>query len=119
MSGTPKHNKQVQQRQREREICNVRNCHRPAYARGICQTHHRQVLTTGKLKRIRPYRKRSPGTVKFGGLRLSPSCAEKVQRLARKEGLSDGAAIAQILEEWCERTQSQRPVKVPLASPEQ
>ncbi len=80
--------------------CIVPDCGRPAYARGLCQTHHRQLLTTGKLKAIRPYRKRSTGTVKFSGLRLSPECAELVEQYAESNSVSLGAAIAFILEEW-------------------
>ena len=81
-------------------ICAAEGCGRPAYARGLCQTHHRQMTTTGKLKPIRPYRKRSPGTVKLSGLRLTPQCADQIQRYADKMGISLGAAIAFILEEW-------------------
>ena len=80
--------------------CSVEGCGRPAYARGLCQTHHRQMITTGTLKPIRPYRKRSPGTVKFSGLRLSPECAKLIQDYAVRRGVSQGAAIAFILEEW-------------------
>jgi len=50
--------------------CIVPDCGRPYFARGLCQTHHRQLLTTGKVKEIRPYRKRTDGTVKFAGPRL-------------------------------------------------
>ena len=50
--------------------CTAPACGRPSYVRGMCQTHHRHLLTTGKVKPIRPYRKRSAGTVKFSGLRL-------------------------------------------------
>ncbi len=81
-------------------ICKAPGCGRPAYARGCCQTHHRQLLTWGKLKPIRRYRERTPGTVKFGGLRLSPTCAELVAREAEEKGLSLSAAIAAILEAW-------------------
>jgi len=80
--------------------CKVKGCGRPNYARGYCQTHHRQFLRTGKVSPIRRYRPRSPGTLKFAGLRLSPQTVEALQELAEAEGLSDGAAIAQVLEEW-------------------
>ena len=82
------------------KICMFPDCGRPAYARGYCQTHHLQLLRTGELRPIRPYRKRSPGTEKFSGLRLSPVCIEQIERKAEKEGLSNGAAIAAILEAW-------------------
>jgi hypothetical protein len=58
------------------------------------------LLTTGKLKPIRQYRKRIPGTVKFSGLRLSPRCVSKVDAFARKQGIAHSAAIATILEDW-------------------
>jgi hypothetical protein len=66
----------------------------------MCQTHHRQLLTIGKLKPIRPYRPRVPGTRKLAGLRVSAGCAEQVQRRARRERLSLSAAVASILEDW-------------------
>jgi hypothetical protein len=52
------------------------------------------------LREIRPYRKRSAGTVKYAGLRLTPECVAKVAARARRKGLSEGAAIAEVLEEW-------------------
>jgi Ni,Fe-hydrogenase I large subunit len=66
----------------------------------MCQTHHRQLLTTGMVNPIRAYRKRSAGTVKFAGLRLSASCVETVKAFAKARGISDGAAVAQLLEDW-------------------
>ena len=86
--------------QAQAPLCIVPNCGRPRYARGCCQAHHRQLITTGKLKPIRPYRKRSPGTIKFSGLRLSEKAAKEVDGKAAREGLSRGAVIASILEEW-------------------
>ncbi len=80
--------------------CDVPECGRDLYARGLCQTHDRQLRTTGKLKPIRPYRKRRAGTVKFSGLRLTPHCVERVRAYAKERGLSWGAAIAEILEGW-------------------
>jgi hypothetical protein len=80
--------------------CIVPDCGRHRYARGLCQTHHRQLRTTGELKEIRPYRKRTDGTVKFAGLRLSPSCVGTVEAFANEKGLSHGAAISAILEDW-------------------
>lgn len=85
---------------RKPNVCIVPGCGRPPYARGLCQTHHRQLLTTGKIKAIRPYRKRSTGTVKFSGLRLTPETADQVQEYAEENSVSLGAAIAFILEEW-------------------
>ncbi len=80
--------------------CTGPDCNRASYARGLCQTHHRQQITTGKLKAIRPYRKRSTGTVKFSGLRLSQHCARTLKAYAKQRGISAGAAIAEILEDW-------------------
>lgn len=82
------------------KACTVRNCGRRSYARGLCQTHHRQLLQTGKVGSIRPYRPRSPETVKFAGLRLSSRCAEQLERYADHRHIARGAAIADILEAW-------------------
>jgi hypothetical protein len=87
-------------KKRERACCTARGCDRPPYAQGLCQTHYRQRRSTGKLQPIRPYRKRSPGTVKFSGLRLSPHCVKTLEAYAAGRGLSGGAAIAEILEDW-------------------
>jgi hypothetical protein len=77
---------------KEPGICVVRNCDRPRRSvRGLCQTHDRQLTTKGEIQPIRPYRKRSPDTLKFSGLRLSPWCVEVLQRKVKREGLSDGA----------------------------
>ncbi len=87
----------------ETKSCKVRGCGRPAYARGYCQAHGRQLRTRGSIGPIRPYRQRRPGTEKFSGLRLSHQCVVQLEQKARREGLSDGAAIADILEEWARR----------------
>ena len=80
--------------------CVILGCGRPSYARRMCQTHHRQLLTTGRTKEIRPYRPRTPDTVKFAGLRLTPKCAAKIARFAKATRRSHGAAIAALLEDW-------------------
>ena len=80
--------------------CSVDGCFRPVYARALCESHHRQFVTTGKCGPIRPYRTRREGTVKYSGLTLTSDCALKVDRLARDKGLSRSAAIATILEQW-------------------
>ncbi len=82
------------------ELCGVLDCGRPFYARGLCQTHHRQLLTTGRIRAIRPYRKRDPDTVKFAGLRLSRHCAAMLEQVAKSKGIAHGAVIAEVLEEW-------------------
>ena len=81
-------------------FCKVPNCGRRSYARKVCQTHHRQLMTAGKLQPIRPYRKRTDGTVKFAGLRLTRGCAAKVGAYATEQGIARGDAIARILEDW-------------------
>jgi len=88
--------------------CEVEGCGRPAYSGGLCQTHHRRRKLGLPLEPIRPYRKRSPDTTKFAGLRLSPLCVDRIKRRAEKRGLSYGAAIADILERWYE--EGARPV---------
>jgi len=82
------------------ELCDFTGCGRPFYAQGLCQTHYRQWRTTGKLEPIRPYRTRTPGTVKYAGMRLSPQCAKKLAERAARAGISQGAAISEVLEEW-------------------
>ncbi len=81
-------------------VCTVEECGRRVSARGLCQTHHRQMQLDGKVKPIRRYRRRRAGTVKFSGLRLTPHCVAVVKAYARRRGISAGAAIAEILEEW-------------------
>ena len=81
-------------------VCMVPNCGRRSYARGLCQTHHKQFLATGEVKPIRPYRPRSTGTITFSGLRLSKNAAREVDRKAARERTSRGAAVAAILEAW-------------------
>jgi hypothetical protein len=78
--------------------CTIRGCGRPTFARGLCQTHERHLQKFGEIREIRPYRHRTPGTVKFAGLRLSPRCAKQLQRHAGRRGISLGAAIADVLE---------------------
>jgi hypothetical protein len=85
---------------KKKTTCVAPDCDRPTYARGLCQTHHRQFRALGELGPIRPYRERTPGTGKLSGLRLSPRCIELIEQKAQREGLSVGAAIAGILEEW-------------------
>ena len=100
----PKHRRRTRTPARKRatlppRICNVPDCGRRAYAKGRCQTHHQHVRTKGTPRPIHPYRTRVPGTVKFAGLRLSPQCAEQLQRLSQQRGLSMGAAIADVLQD--------------------
>jgi hypothetical protein len=80
-------------------MCIAPKCGRHSYARGLCQTHHRQMLRTGERKPIRPYRPRQPGTVKFAGLRLSKRCATMLGRYATQRDFSLGAAVADLLED--------------------
>jgi hypothetical protein len=80
--------------------CCVPECGRPTYARGLCQTPHRQLLKEGQIGVIRPYRTRSRGTVKFSGLRVTRECASEVKAYAKARRCSWGAAIAYILEDW-------------------
>jgi hypothetical protein len=90
-------------RTRKPSTCALDECGRKKYANGLCQTHDRQLRSTGTVAPIRPYRRREPGTVKFSGLRLTPGCAEVIQRQAKERNLSFGAVIAGILEHWYSR----------------
>ena len=80
--------------------CAFPDCGRPAYAKGFCQTHHRQKRSGRPMTAIRPYRERRAGTTKFAGLRLSEPCAQEIQEIADEYGLSRNAAIEEILEGW-------------------
>lgn len=93
-------------------ICKVPGCGRPRAARELCQTHDRQLRTTGELTRIRPYRARSSETVQYAGFRLSPECAEHIEQLTFEQGRSRGAVITEILEEW-----GKRGARAPRATP--
>jgi len=86
-----------------RKVCREARCGRRIYARGLCQTHHRQLINTGKVGSIRPYRPRSLETVKFAGLRLTSNCADRLEAYAEDRGIARGAAIADILELWNEK----------------
>lgn len=99
-SGPPKKRVGPKQSKLPPGICKFPDCGRKSFARELCQTHHRQLITTGKLKPIRPYRQRTAGTVKFSGLRLTSGCAAAIEAHAEKRGLSHGAALADILERW-------------------
>jgi hypothetical protein len=66
------------------------------------------MRTHGELRPIRRYRERRPGTIKHSGLRLTPACVEQLERRAEQEGLSEGATIARILEEWHATTQRKK-----------
>src|SRR4051812_48007252 len=80
--------------------CSFEGCGRPTYSHGLCQTHNRQRTDGRTLAPIRPYRPRSRDTTKFAGLRLSPRCAEALQRRANEEHISASAVIADIVEAW-------------------
>lgn len=96
----------TKQKTRGASPCSVSGCGRPAYAKGMCQTHHRQMLQTGKTKPIRPYRERTKGTVKLVGFRVSAECADLINSTAAKRGLSLGAVISDVLEDWNSRSDS-------------
>ena len=80
--------------------CSVRGCNRQSYARGLCQTHHRQFLKKGRVEAIRPYRVRRAGTVKLSGLRVSTDTAKALRDYASANDISIGAMIADVLENW-------------------
>jgi len=88
--------------------CLVDGCGRRQYARGYCQTHFKQLHTTGVTVPIRPYQPRDPDRVKYAGLRLTKRCAAVLKRRARQRRLSAGAVIADILEQWHLRQRADR-----------
>jgi len=83
-------------------VCSFEGCGRREYSGGLCQSHHRQSRAGQALIPVHPYHKRPEPTVKFSGMRLSPRCAERLEREARTKHLSNGALICEILELWCE-----------------
>ena len=85
------------------KACEFQGCGRPLYARRLCQTHHRQLLSGEPLGPVRPYRARTPGTQKFAGLRLSSGCVESLKEHAGERELSFGAVISELLERWYQR----------------
>lgn len=85
------------------KLCSVPNCGRPFFARGLCQTHDRQLRTTGELRPIRHYRTRAPGTVKLAGHRVSASSADVIRAEAKRRKRSLGALISEIVEGWAAR----------------
>lgn len=85
---------------RQPRSCSVPKCGRATFAKGLCQTHHRQLLTKGTISPIRPYQKRRPGTVKLAGHRVAPETAELLREYAGERQMSLGAVIAEIAHEW-------------------
>jgi len=88
------------ERKPDPSTCSFPGCNRRLYAKGLCQTHHRQRSRTGELKPIRLYRKRIPGTVKLAGQRVSRECAGKVVREAQRRGITVGGLVSEIVEAW-------------------
>jgi len=80
--------------------CQVKDCGRPGYSSHLCQTHHRQFVSTGKLSSIRPYRARDGDTVKFAGLRLRLEVVVALKRISVEQRFSHSASIAHALEMW-------------------
>jgi len=95
--------KSKQRRDEDENSCAFEGCGRRRYARELCQSHHRQKREGRELQPIRPYRRRSPDTRKFAGLRLTPHCIEQLRREGEREGLSQGATISRVLEAWFRR----------------
>ncbi|HLL55962.1 MAG TPA: hypothetical protein VK447_20540 [Myxococcaceae bacterium] len=82
-------------------VCNVPECGRPLYARGMCQTHSRQQRVHGRVREITRHRPRRKGAVKVtGGLSLSPDAAGVVKQAAQDRGLTVYQLVTDILEEW-------------------
>lgn len=89
-------------------ICNVSGCGRPISARGLCQTHYRQVRSDGVSRPIRPYRKRRTGTRKLQGLSISTDCASAIELRAEEAGKAPAAVIADVLEAWAKHRRRKR-----------
>jgi len=84
-------------------LCSEEGCGRHAYSAGLCQTHHRQSMTTGKLTPIRPYHRRKGKTVRFSGIRMAEEAAAYLADLAERQGVSQSAALAEVAEAWVRR----------------
>jgi hypothetical protein len=91
--------------------CSVAECGRPVSARGLCQTHYRQLRAGGDSQPIRPYRKRRSGTRKLQGLSISFECAEAIEHRAERSGRAPAAVIADVLEAWARHQRKRQPAR--------
>jgi hypothetical protein len=89
-------------------MCSIRGCGRPARSHGMCQTHRKQVLKTGKVGLIRPLRPPRSGTVMLNGRSLTAPCAKVLKRHAREHGTTVGGTMVDILEAWARRKKPRR-----------
>lgn len=75
-------------------------CGREILAKGLCSSHHQQLLRYGKRDRLRPIRARDgvklPGTT----LWLSPHTAKIVRREAKRLKLPNATIVRQVLDGW-------------------
>ena len=87
--------------------CVVADCLRKVRARGLCQTHYKQLKKLGVLRPIRECRTRRLGRVKLLGLSVLPACEEKVKQHAGETGLTVNAVITDVIEKWALRRHRQ------------
>jgi len=88
--------------------CAVADCCRKVLARGLCQTHYKQLKKLGALRPIRECRPSRSGAVKLLGLSVLPACAEKVRQCSGETGMSLNAVITDVIEKWALRRHRQR-----------
>ncbi len=85
------------------KVCSVEGCGRPVRARGMCQTHYKQVLRFGKTRAIKTKRAPRPEAVRFAGFSLTPMAANLLAGEARRRVVAANALITDILEGWAKR----------------
>ena len=88
---------------KEPKGCSVEGCDRPVRARGMCQTHYKQVLRFGKTRPIKSKRAHRAEAVRFAVFSLTPLAADLLAGEARRRGVAANALITDILEGWAKR----------------
>jgi len=83
--------------------CSVEGCGRPVRARGMCQTHYKQVLRMGKTRPIKSKRAPRAEAVRFAGFSLTPLAANLLESEAVRRKIAPNALITDILEGWAKR----------------
>jgi len=85
------------------DVCTVEGCGRQVRARGLCQTHYKQIRKEGRLRPIKPKRAPRFHTQRFSGLSLSPQAVAALSRETLRRKAAPNALVTDILEEWAKR----------------
>ena len=81
----------------------MEGCGRPIRARGLCQTHYKQVRKLGRTRPIKAKRAPREDTVRYAGFTLTSLAASLLEAEAVRRGLAPNALITDILEAWAKR----------------